>query len=180
MCLAWHRALEDLVERMKMNPSDPACNPIVVFPEGTTTNGRCLIQFRRGAFTALQRVQPCVLIYTWGCIHPAYELIPTPYFISLSLSAWPASELRAYWLPPIDPPAPEGFDSEEKRIAAFATQVRNAMWKVLKKEHFDAAEFSDESCPDTWDGNQTTRKQFTQLLLRGPTEAELQHEKKRS
>ncbi|OEH75970.1 acyltransferase domain-containing protein [Cyclospora cayetanensis] len=167
---ASHKALEALIERMTRGPSDPFSNPIVVFPEGTTTNGRCLIRFRRGAFAALQPVQPCVLIYTPGCLHLAYEVIPSAYFMSLALSAWPASELRAYWLPPMGPPPAEQFASEDERVNAFACQVRNAMWKVLKEKHYAAAKFEGSECSDTWDGNGRIRRECINALFRSRTE----------
>jgi lysophosphatidylcholine acyltransferase/lyso-PAF acetyltransferase len=38
---------------------------LVIFPEGTTTNGRYLITFKRGAFVAGKTVQPVMLQYPW-------------------------------------------------------------------------------------------------------------------
>ncbi len=35
--------------------------PICLFPEGTTTNGRTLIEFKKGAFLSLSHVKPYVL-----------------------------------------------------------------------------------------------------------------------
>lgn len=35
--------------------------PIVLYPEGTTTNGRCLINFKKGAFYSLSPVKPLIL-----------------------------------------------------------------------------------------------------------------------
>ena len=37
--------------------------PLLIFPEGTTTNGEFVINFKRGAFESLQPVQVSVLNY---------------------------------------------------------------------------------------------------------------------
>ena len=36
---------------------------VLVFPEGTCTNGRALLTFRRGAFTSGRPVQPVAILY---------------------------------------------------------------------------------------------------------------------
>jgi lysophosphatidylcholine acyltransferase/lyso-PAF acetyltransferase len=38
-------------------------NPLLIFPEGSTTNGRYLLQFKRGAFACLPVIQPFLLSY---------------------------------------------------------------------------------------------------------------------
>ena len=42
---------------------DPDSQPIVVFPEGTTTNGTALTTFKSGAFVAGRPVQPILIRY---------------------------------------------------------------------------------------------------------------------
>ena len=37
--------------------------PMLLFPEGTTTSGRCLLPFKTGAFLAGLPVQPVILRY---------------------------------------------------------------------------------------------------------------------
>ncbi len=32
--------------------------PLLIYPEGCTTNGRCLVKFRKGAFASLRGVKP--------------------------------------------------------------------------------------------------------------------------
>jgi lysophosphatidylcholine acyltransferase/lyso-PAF acetyltransferase len=36
---------------------------LLIFPEGATTNGSCLIQFKKGAFLSLRSVQPLFIEY---------------------------------------------------------------------------------------------------------------------
>ena len=38
------------------------CGPLQVFPEGCTTNGKYLIQFKKGAFASLKPVKPLINI----------------------------------------------------------------------------------------------------------------------
>lgn len=45
--------------------------PILIFPEGTTTNGHCLIDFKRGAFVPAVTVQPIVIKYPCHHYNPA-------------------------------------------------------------------------------------------------------------
>jgi lysophosphatidylcholine acyltransferase/lyso-PAF acetyltransferase len=41
----------------------PHARPLLLFPEGTTTNGRHLLPFKTGAFLAGQPLQPVVIRY---------------------------------------------------------------------------------------------------------------------
>lgn len=42
----------------------PGRRPMMIFPEGTTSNGEGLLPFRRGAFAAGVPVRPVILVYT--------------------------------------------------------------------------------------------------------------------
>jgi len=46
--------------------------PTLIFPEGTTTNGQVLIQFKLGAFCPGQPVQPVLLRYHWKHYNPGW------------------------------------------------------------------------------------------------------------
>lgn len=50
-------------------------NPLLIFPEGTTTNGKYLLRFKRGAFLAGTTVQPVVIQYhkAKNAFSPAWE-----------------------------------------------------------------------------------------------------------
>ena len=45
------------MERQKLAVEGKA-NPIILFPEGATTNGKSMLEFKRGAFLSLLPVQP--------------------------------------------------------------------------------------------------------------------------
>jgi len=60
-----------LVERAK-NEKEPA---VAIFPEGTTTNGTCVITLHAGAFASGAPVKPICLKYTFTGFSPAYEVL---------------------------------------------------------------------------------------------------------
>ncbi|KAH0790586.1 Acyltransferase family protein [Histomonas meleagridis] len=43
--------------------NDPSLPPILIYPEGTLTNGDCLLKFHRGAFLTHKKVQPISVRY---------------------------------------------------------------------------------------------------------------------
>jgi len=45
--------------------------PLIVYPEGGTTNGSTLIQFKKGAFTGLKSIRP--VIFSYKCDHMDVE-----------------------------------------------------------------------------------------------------------
>lgn len=48
---------------------------LCIAPEGTCSHGRCLLQFRRGAFLPGHPVLPVVLRYRWRHLNPAWTLL---------------------------------------------------------------------------------------------------------
>ena len=51
------KLITEIAERTKM-AENGLMPPINIFPEGATTNGESLIQFKRGAFASLMAVKP--------------------------------------------------------------------------------------------------------------------------
>lgn len=49
---------------------------LLVFPEGTTTNGTGLMEFKRGGFIGMLPVQPVCLSYEEGYFSPTMEIVP--------------------------------------------------------------------------------------------------------
>ncbi|MED6183079.1 Lysophospholipid acyltransferase lpeat2 [Stylosanthes scabra] len=65
----------EAVNEIKRRASCNGYPPVLLFPEGTTTNGRCLISFQLGAFIPGYPIQPIVVRYphvhfdqSWGSI----------------------------------------------------------------------------------------------------------------
>jgi len=50
-------------------------NPLIVFPEGTTSNGKYLIFFHSGAFVAGKPVKPVIIRYPYLYFNPTWETI---------------------------------------------------------------------------------------------------------
>ncbi len=45
---------------------------LLIFPEGTTTNGQQLLEFQRGAFATGKPVQPMLLRYPFKHLDPSF------------------------------------------------------------------------------------------------------------
>lgn len=55
---------------------DDVSPPLLVFAEGTTTNGSDVMQFRRGAFLTSSTVQPIAITYHWRHASESWESVP--------------------------------------------------------------------------------------------------------
>ena len=49
--------------------------PFMIFPEGTTSNGTCLLKFRKGAFYHEKKVTPMFMKFAYSTISPAYDVL---------------------------------------------------------------------------------------------------------
>ena len=118
--------------------------PIVIFPEGTTTNGTCLLSFKKGAFVPLVPVRP--VLYSFGenasdprrsSFLPTYESIWGPVYL-WRLLCQPVHQFQCRFLDPIAPTvagacsnSPNtstlGSASETDSSSLFAETVRGDM-----------------------------------------------------
>ncbi|KAL3128009.1 hypothetical protein CHM_5g1080 [Cryptosporidium hominis] len=111
--------------------------PLVIFPEGTTTNGSSIIPFKLGAFESLTPVTPVVLLYKYSAYSPAFDIIPFWVLICLLFCNYGKITLSAYWLPQM-----HAIELNNKEISTkeFADRVRKLMIEVLR----EAEEFKSE------------------------------------
>lgn len=66
----------DLLRQRQLKLKNQELYPkLLVFPEGTTTNGSGLLYFKKGGFIGKVPVQPICLKYS-GSVSPAFEVIP--------------------------------------------------------------------------------------------------------
>lgn len=86
------RAYELLMKRQQEIHDDMTYSkpPLVIFPEGTTTNGMGVIEFKKGAFSQLLPLQPIVLIYGSSKFLPSFDILPHYIFLPLLLSNVPS------------------------------------------------------------------------------------------
>jgi lysophosphatidylcholine acyltransferase/lyso-PAF acetyltransferase len=111
--------------------------PLVIFPEGTTSNGTQLLSFKKGAFVSRQPVLPIVYSFPRsGSFIPTYESIMTPIYVWRIMSQ-PWNNLQCKILDPISP------DRNDQTIAEYAVQVRNVMAKSLDVDVIDM-DYSDK------------------------------------
>eukprot|EP00741_Cyanophora_paradoxa_P016826 tig00020943_g16250.t1 len=95
--------------------------PIVIFPEGTTTTGRKLIRFNRGAFAPGVPVLPVVIRYPHRNLNAAWWGVAAHWhLLRLLLSWWTRIEILE--LTPYTP-----TEGEKANVDQFAANVRQAM-----------------------------------------------------
>lgn len=71
--------------------------PLVIFPEGGTTNGTCLIKFAKGAFAGLNAVQPTGITYKSALVSVGNAALPfAGHFLQVMGSPWTTCEMRIY------------------------------------------------------------------------------------
>lgn len=122
--------------------------PLLFFPEGTTTNGEGLIDFKRGAFVSGLPVRPVVMVYPGWVDVSATTYKMTPKGVKeLSGAEWMYQTLgclfhvvRVYVLPPYIPSEAERNDPEE-----YAKNVREVMLKELVKRRAENGMDSGEN-----------------------------------
>ena len=67
--------IAEITKRQNLIESTGLLNPVLMFPEGRTTNGSSLVNFKRAAFITEKRVKPIILDYQNAAVHPAFDTI---------------------------------------------------------------------------------------------------------
>lgn len=97
---------------------------LLVFPEGTTTNGTGLMPFKRGGFIELLPVQPIVIKYEQGSFSPCMEIVPMLAHVVM-LTCQFSNSMTVCRLPVVHPK--QGWTPEE-----YAEHVRGIIAEFLK------------------------------------------------
>ena len=103
---------------------------LAIFPEGTTSNGRQLLTFKKGAFVPSLPVLP--ILYSFpnsGSFLPTYESILTSVYFWRTLCQ-PWNNLQCSILPSIEPVKHDGLSATQS-AEMFAEQVREEMARSL-------------------------------------------------
>lgn len=62
-----------IIDQLRERADDPARQPIMIFPEGTTTNGTHLIHFHKGGFVPGAPVKPMIIRYPYKSFSPTFD-----------------------------------------------------------------------------------------------------------
>jgi len=117
-----------VMDEIKRRATDRAGFPsVVLFPEGTTTNGQAIVNFKPGAFSPGLPVQPVVLRYPHKHLDPAwvfgnYGIIA----LQLSLMLEVVNRLEVIYLPVVRP-----TEAERAEPTLYAARVRGLMAAAL-------------------------------------------------
>eukprot|EP00755_Sulcionema_specki_P013098 Sspe_Gene.53097::Locus_29372_Transcript_1_1_Confidence_1.000_Length_1591::g.53097::m.53097/K13510/LPCAT1_2; lysophosphatidylcholine acyltransferase / lyso-PAF acetyltransferase len=120
-----------VVETINRRANEVGWPQVAMFPEGTTTNGRALIQFKVGAFLAGQPVQPVAFEFPGVDVDPSYVFgVKGPVsglgtIIMRLMSSW-NNPMTVYYLPTAVPTA-----EEKKDAMLFANRVRRQIADAL-------------------------------------------------
>ena len=67
------KTVEEIIQRQELIENSEADWPWqLIFAEGSVTNGKNLSRFRRGGFSGLKAIQPCIVKYDWKNVNPTY------------------------------------------------------------------------------------------------------------
>ena len=118
--------IRELKRRCKPNSGWPQ---VMVYPEGTTTNGQALITFKAGAFIPNAPVQPVAIRFPSGSrVNPAWVSCgPGPLQLLLRLLCEPFSRCFVEYLPVHNPSPAELADAN-----LYASNVRDDIAKALQ------------------------------------------------
>jgi len=117
-------ARAEAANTIKRRCLEPGWPRLLVFPEGTVTNGSALIQFRPGAFAVGEAVQPVILRYGTRPLDVSGAVRGYEVFLYAMLQ--PANSLSVEFL---SPAVPSQAELSDPRL--FAGNVRAAMAAAL-------------------------------------------------
>ncbi|XP_042017496.1 lysophospholipid acyltransferase LPEAT1-like isoform X2 [Salvia splendens] len=110
-----------VTDRIREAYQDEFAPRMIIFPEGTTTNGDYLLPFKTGAFLAKAPVQPVILRYPYRRFSPAWDSISGARHVILLLSQF-VNYIEVKRLPVYHPSEQEMEDPK-----LYAANVRKLM-----------------------------------------------------
>eukprot|EP00871_Galdieria_phlegrea_P006056 jgi/Galph1/938/GphlegSOOS_G5629.1 len=109
------------VQQLRLSLSSwTAPSPLVMFPEGTTSNGDSLLRFHTGPFVQRRPVQPVVLKYSFGDTDPSF--VGLTFFHFLRILSEPVYFLTVRYLARYVP-----SDEEKANPKLFTENIRQIM-----------------------------------------------------
>jgi len=125
-CIYVDRLRESAGAIIKERSTDTKLPPVVVFPEGTTSNGKQLITFHTGAFLSGEPVQPVIFRYPHKHFSPSWESISAIRHL-FRLMTQISNYLEITILPLYMP-----SEEEKRNPELYAKNVRKVMADALK------------------------------------------------
>ncbi|XP_011031546.1 PREDICTED: lysophospholipid acyltransferase LPEAT1 isoform X2 [Populus euphratica] len=110
-----------VTERVKESHENSSAPMMMLFPEGTTTNGDFLLPFKTGAFLATAPVRPVILRYPYQRFSPAWDSISGVLHVFYLFCQF-INHMEAIWLPVYYPSQEEKDDPK-----LYASNVRRLM-----------------------------------------------------
>lgn len=120
-------AKDQAIDHLIKHAANPKQRHLIIFPEGTCTNRKALITFKRGAFTPGQPVQPVCLEWPWTGFDLTWTAGgPSRFLLAMHAAVQPVLKLKVTFLPVYYP------NEEEKRDSnLYARNVRSVMAEQL-------------------------------------------------
>lgn len=138
---------EGIVKIITEKAKDPAAGkgPMLVFPEGTTSNGHCLLAFRSGCFVAGLPVLPMVLRFRCRGLNPCWVAPHDNFLLFFRIVCCWRKTLEVDFLPMRHPSAEERTDPK-----LYASNTANEMGRFMGVpalkgwNNLDAIEFNKD------------------------------------
>lgn len=115
----------NLAQKIAERGADHSLNPVLIFSEGTTSNGESIITFRSGAFISGHPVKPAAIRYPHGNFSPSWESISGITHMLRIFSQF-SNSCEITWLPVYYPSEAEKADPK-----LYAENVRTAIADAL-------------------------------------------------
>merc|ERR1719265_1167399 len=115
------KLVEKIIDRAQNWDPNGHAPQLFLFPEGTTTNGRYMLPFKRGAFEPGVPVQPIIFKVHWKHFSPTWETIGTFHHAFRLMTQF------VNWMEVIVLPVRVPSDEEKADPSLFAHNVRMEM-----------------------------------------------------
>jgi lysophosphatidylcholine acyltransferase/lyso-PAF acetyltransferase len=119
---------------------------LLVFPEGTTTNGQGLMPFKRGGFVEMLPVQPVCIKYEEGYFSPCMEIVPMWTHV-IMLACQFQNSMTVTRLPVVTPKptwTPESYAEHVRGIIADHLDIPKVDYDIDKKSKLITEIFSEK------------------------------------
>lgn len=113
---------------------------MTIFPECTTTNGRALLKFKKGAFLSLRPVQPCFATFGHGMVRPTWDVTPLWPLVFLMMTTFEVYRSTLYIMPEFKPNEymySKHADKGTEKWEIYAWCLRDAMAKAANLKVVD-------------------------------------------